>query len=973
MEWIDSIREILKANSENRLVMFVGAGVSVNSKLPTWGNLVGDIAKKINYNKCAYCSREFTCFKNSICDNAFSQEDYLRIPEYFYQSDLSPDKAEYYGFLSEKLGNVESNPNVIDDEIIKVNPHHIITTNFDTLIEESEEFLANRYRVISCDNDLLSKSSDNYLIKMHGDINDLKNIVLKESDYLEYEQRHPLICAFIKSLLINHTFVFVGYSLNDNNLRLIMSWVNYYQKASNISTHTKHFLVYDKDVTPFETSRLLANNIHVVTISDITRIDSGKTDKLDSDIGKRLYQYIWYINHPEKIQERSDDPGRYDSLDSYRWISHEDLAYAYNLNMGRFYGTAIYLDSDNNDYSRIVNLINDETTKALDQFYRSGITVIVNRENEETTQRIRSGNSIIGDGGDIFRYYLNNQYDKIVETVHSIGDISEKIYYLSLLPDTQDDLRKLIEEEKENIRKNGTDYILVLLHYVRSYLSLKSFRELQEDTRDRINRLLNSPHPKYSNSIKLIKKLFSDTDPDIKRIQGILEKQERIFRYDKHHMIAGNSTLLINELQAYAYDIYFFIKRNYLPYDRFWEVRNYLSYYLMAVLCSYSPLPDTGFDSEFEFFFERSNYVLGEIELDMLVKYTTHDQLSAWLNKYHVSSLSVYERVNVSGKFINLLKSYIKFNNDAWLEYIYCFSLIIGKFQFGDCEKQEVVDSIAAFIPHILNDKKYLYMSLFLPVMRATIALKNSSESVNCMRVLEELLTEAVIEKFLNDNINTNQFSYVLRALWDKNRYSEILDRVMQYVDSIEDDGEKYRRIYLLRFILPIEQYRDFLTSRINSCPLDELYHLVLNDFIPYSDEIYERLIREIQDEAAIRAEHPNERSFPDWLASAINYCVLLKVNGKDLDLSRIREYMEYSDVLQFMLEPEAFDYEKVNTESRVWQRIICSDDYRQYFVDHRNDIFTRELRQELEFGFTTNDQNKIIYGVLGYERDNMS
>ena len=82
---------------------------------------------------------------------------------------------------------------------------------------------------------------------------------------------------------------------------------------------------------------------------------------------------------------------------------------------------------------------------------------------------------------------------------------------------------------------------------------------------------------------------------------------------------------------------------------------------------------------------------------------------------------------------------------------------------------------------------------------------------------------------------------------------------------------------------------------------------------------------------------------------------------------------MEYSDVLQFMLEPEAFDYEKVNTESRVWQRIICSDDYRQYFVDHRNDIFTRELRQELEFGFTTNDQNKIIYGVLGYERDNMS
>ena len=888
MEWIDSIREILKASSENRLVMFVGAGVSVNSKLPTWGNLVGDIAKKINYNKCAYCSREFTCFKNSICDNAFSQEDYLRIPEYFYQSDLSPDKAEYYGFLSEKLGNVESNPNVIDDEIIKVNPHHIITTNFDTLIEESEEFLANRYRVISCDNDLLSKSSDNYLIKMHGDINDLKNIVLKESDYLEYEQRHPLICAFIKSLLINHTFVFVGYSLNDNNLRLIMSWVNYYQKASNISTHTKHFLVYDKDVTPFETSRLLANNIHVVTISDITRIDSGKTDKLDSDIGKRLYQYIWYINHPEKIQERSDDPGRYDSLDSYRWISHEDLAYAYNLNMGRFYGTAIYLDSDNNGYSRIVNLVNDKTAKARDQFQRSGITDIVNHENDEITQWIQNADSIVAYGGEIFKYYLNNQYDKIAETVHSIGDISEKIYYLALLPDTQDDLRKLIEEEKENIHRNEADYILVLLHYVRSYLSLKSFRELQEDTRDRINRLLNSPPPKYSNSIKLIKKLFSDTDPDMDIMQGIIDDQEKLYGYDKYYMISGDSDLQINRLQAYAYDMYFFIKRNSLPYDRLLKGKGYLSYYLRAILCSYSPVPKSVFSDEFEFLTERSNYPLGEIEVDMLVKYTAHDQLSVWLNKYHVSKLSVCCSVDVLEKFTNLLYSYLTTNNDVLGVYIYCFSLIIGKIKMGDDNKQKIIDVIADFISEIPN-RKFDRTHFILPMMKALRELKNSMNTSDCRKIVDVLLSSAIVDFIMKYTLYAGTYSRTLRVLYDKSKHSEFIERVILYIDGSRDDEEKYRKIYLLRFILPIGQYRDFLATRINDCPLDELCYLVLDDFIPYSDGVYERLIRKIQDEAAIRVEHPNERSSPDWLALSIDYCVLLKVNGKDLDLDRFK------------------------------------------------------------------------------------
>ena len=51
MEWTESINEIRKARDEDRLVIFVGSGVSANSGVPTWGKLIKEIAKHIGYDK----------------------------------------------------------------------------------------------------------------------------------------------------------------------------------------------------------------------------------------------------------------------------------------------------------------------------------------------------------------------------------------------------------------------------------------------------------------------------------------------------------------------------------------------------------------------------------------------------------------------------------------------------------------------------------------------------------------------------------------------------------------------------------------------------------------------------------------------------------------------------------------------------------------------------------------------------------
>lgn len=47
MNWIKSLDLIIEANNNNRLVIFVGSGISKNSTIPTWHSLIESIAKEI--------------------------------------------------------------------------------------------------------------------------------------------------------------------------------------------------------------------------------------------------------------------------------------------------------------------------------------------------------------------------------------------------------------------------------------------------------------------------------------------------------------------------------------------------------------------------------------------------------------------------------------------------------------------------------------------------------------------------------------------------------------------------------------------------------------------------------------------------------------------------------------------------------------------------------------------------------------
>lgn len=68
MELEHMIENMKKALKRDKLVIFVGAGVSKNSGIPTWGQMVRQFAERMDYPV-----------------NRLSTTEYIRIPQYFME------------------------------------------------------------------------------------------------------------------------------------------------------------------------------------------------------------------------------------------------------------------------------------------------------------------------------------------------------------------------------------------------------------------------------------------------------------------------------------------------------------------------------------------------------------------------------------------------------------------------------------------------------------------------------------------------------------------------------------------------------------------------------------------------------------------------------------------------------------------------------------------------------------------------
>jgi hypothetical protein len=189
-----------------KLVLFAGAGVGVGANLPTWTDLLTNLARRSGVLVEGDEARETEFTGLDVLDQA-------RLIEIRLEQD---GKSIGDGIREILLPFRQAS---LAHMLLSVLPvSEAVTTNYDQLLETSADSTGRPFGVLPYHPALHQR----WLLKMHGCLSHPEDIVLTRSDFLRYDERRAALRGIVQAMLITKHMLFVGFSLTDDNfLRII--------------------------------------------------------------------------------------------------------------------------------------------------------------------------------------------------------------------------------------------------------------------------------------------------------------------------------------------------------------------------------------------------------------------------------------------------------------------------------------------------------------------------------------------------------------------------------------------------------------------------------------------------------------------------------------------------------------------------------------------------------------------------------
>jgi len=211
--------DLLGDLARQRVVLFLGAGVSASAvtakggKIAGWPAFLNAMAAKVEEP-----------LKTQV-ESLINSKDFLLACE-LLQSNLADDWEQ---LVSEEFGQV-AEPSSLHRALLQLRQRIILTTNFDKLLEmawgASGQGGTHYAKVISkIDADIFKvlKSHDSsYLLKIHGSVDDAQTLIFSRSEYIRMAFVNESYAGFLENLLLNYTFLFVGFSMDDPAITSLM-------------------------------------------------------------------------------------------------------------------------------------------------------------------------------------------------------------------------------------------------------------------------------------------------------------------------------------------------------------------------------------------------------------------------------------------------------------------------------------------------------------------------------------------------------------------------------------------------------------------------------------------------------------------------------------------------------------------------------------------------------------------------------
>jgi tetratricopeptide (TPR) repeat protein len=240
-----NIDELIDLIRHNKIIPFIGAGLSKFAKYPLWSEFLDSIFEKYKdreriKNKLAeHDFYELTCAKKaSILKDCLQQAIFGReIRDIFKEKTIHEES-----FVNEPIYIL---PDLFRDLIL--------TTNFDKLIERAYDYRLEKH-IVSCSINDINKlddiRSDTLLYKLHGTIDEPGKIILTQEEYNKnYEEGTPHYNVLNKYVR-GKNILFIGCGLSEDD-----ELIPFYKNSKNFAIYPSK-----KDTEP-EEYKLSARNI----------------------------------------------------------------------------------------------------------------------------------------------------------------------------------------------------------------------------------------------------------------------------------------------------------------------------------------------------------------------------------------------------------------------------------------------------------------------------------------------------------------------------------------------------------------------------------------------------------------------------------------------------------------------------------------------------------------------------------------
>ena len=817
------IRFLAEELEKGKLVVFVGAGVSKNSGLPEWEELIKDYA-------------DYRGIKE------FTSKQFLTIPEEVFERYGS---LKYYEIVEKRFSG-KYVPNSVHRILKKMNLTYIITTNYDTLIEDKIKNL----QIVSKDEDLPYTNSNRMLIKIHGDFKN-KNIVLKKSDYDNYEKNFQLISTLIKGLFTTNTILFIGYSYNDTNVQQIMNWIKEILKEET----RKAFLVEftEKDDKEEENGEQINRiSLKLLTKNNDEILYADKKGRVDYDYEKTLTEFLLNIyNEKENVRQEKN------------FEIYKNLNYLTKHNWKKLSKySEIYIDKD---WKRILNtrfefkdiekyeeiLFKSRIKKVVQNINRSEKEILIPFSEKGITPKRKEQKNILEEKIEVEEKFLKiicdydyENFQNLVEEYKENNNINKYVIVYGYLffkkINKAKEIIKSMIEEKENF--NSKNEKLVWDNFILSIIEFMEITHTEENLNKTFESIEESLEDKYFEYFKYETELFNEIF-EYSTLEAINKEINRLFdkvRKEKRASYVGTPPLY--QAIILSRDLFYFCSLNGIFGNSFFPYSEFMKKYIEILLMSYT---NKNVEVKNQMFKNRN--LLEEFEyfdFFMMLELSYSDLKKLFNDEYKIENLKCREEI--LDKLLVLLKNildWIEENDEEFMEKIDTLEsilLIISKLDLMESQFQKLVDII-------LNDKN------------SNIFFENNY-------VLGIVDNFRIIIYKNSENLNKEFFNKVLEKIFsiDRNRIDEnLLDYITYYFkkkempkisknDRIENFINKNNlkiKCYFLRIIdeTYFEELKNEILKEIKETLDIESYSFLLNQkFIDFIPETEDKIIKEL-------------------------------------------------------------------------------------------------------------------------------